>query len=183
MAGATRTMGVKERAKAEVAVTRYADSPAAEVEVLVHASVDRVWALTTDIDLPARFSSEFQGAEWLDVGPAVGARFKGRSEHAAIGKWETTCVVTRYEENRVFEWAVGEAHNPSARWRFQIEPVDDGVLLRQWCQIGPGPSGLTPAIEAMPDKEERIVARRLDEFRANMQATVEGIKQVAETTP
>lgn len=164
-------------------MTRYADTPTAQVEVLVHASVDRLWALIIDIDLPARFSNEFQGAEWLDPGPAVDARFKGRSEHAAIGTWETTCVVTRYEEHRVFEWAVGEADNPSAKWRFQIEPAADGVLLQQWCQIGPGPSGLTPAIEAMPDREERIVARRLDEFRANMQATVEGIKQVAESTP
>ena len=46
--------------------------------------------------------------------------------------------------------------------------------------MGPAPSGLSIAIEAMPEKEERIVARRLDEFRANMQATVEGIKELAE---
>ncbi len=46
--------------------------------------------------------------------------------------------------------------------------------------MGPGPSGLTPAIEAQPDKEERIVARRLDEWRTNMQATVDGIKSIAE---
>ena len=43
-----------------------------------------------------------------------------------------------------------------------------------------GPSGLTPAIAAMPDKEERIILRRLEEHRANMQATVEGIKALAE---
>ncbi|WP_204263565.1 hypothetical protein [Geodermatophilus normandii] len=46
---------------------------------------------------------------------------------------------------------------------------------------GPGgPSGLTPAIEARPDEEERIAARRLAEHRANMQRTVEGVKQPAE---
>jgi len=32
----------------------------------------------------------------------------------------------------------------------------------------------------MPDKEERIVARRLEEHRANMQLTLEGIKALAE---
>jgi hypothetical protein len=32
----------------------------------------------------------------------------------------------------------------------------------------------------MPEKEERIVARRLEEHRANMQVTVEGIKALAE---
>ena len=47
-------------------------------------------------------------------------------------------------------------------------------------QIGPAPSGLTPAIQAMPDKEERIIARRLSEHQVNMQATVDGMKHLAE---
>jgi hypothetical protein len=46
--------------------------------------------------------------------------------------------------------------------------------------MGPAPSGLTPAIEAMPDKEERIIARRLGEHQKNMQANVDGVKQLAE---
>jgi hypothetical protein len=46
--------------------------------------------------------------------------------------------------------------------------------------MGPAPSGLTIAIAAMPDKEERIVARRLEEFEANIRATLEGIKNLAE---
>ena len=48
--------------------------------------------------------------------------------------------------------------------------------------MGPAPSGLNIAIEARPDKEERIVARRLEEHRANMQTTVDGIKRLAEAT-
>jgi 4-carboxymuconolactone decarboxylase len=39
---------------------------------------------------------------------------------------------------------------------------------------------LTPAIEAMPDKEGRIVAGRLKEWQQNMDATVSGIKGIAE---
>ena len=46
--------------------------------------------------------------------------------------------------------------------------------------MGPAPSGLTIAITAMPEKEERIVARRLAEYEANMRATLEGIKHLAE---
>ena len=46
-------------------------------------------------------------------------------------------------------------------------------------RIGPGSSGLTPAIEAMPDKEERIIERRLEEFRRNMETTLEGIATLA----
>ena len=159
---------------------RYADAPTTEVAIDIAAPVDRVWALISDINLPARFSSEFQGAEWIDDPPALGARFVGRNENSYIGEWQTTCTVTRYEPNRVFEWTVGGSSTPSARWRFELEPVADGVRLRQWAQMGPGRSGLTPAIERMPDKEERIVARRLEEWRTNMTANVEGIKQLAE---
>jgi hypothetical protein len=35
----------------------------------------------------------------------------------------------------------------------------------------------------MPDKEERIVAKRLAEHRSNMQATIEGVKALAEAGP
>jgi hypothetical protein len=48
--------------------------------------------------------------------------------------------------------------------------------------MGPAPSGLNIAIAAMPEKEERIIARRLEEFEANMKATLDGIKRLAEQT-
>jgi hypothetical protein len=48
--------------------------------------------------------------------------------------------------------------------------------------MGPAPSGLNIAIAAMPEKEERIIARRLEEFEANMTATLDGIKRLAEQT-
>ncbi len=46
--------------------------------------------------------------------------------------------------------------------------------------MGPGSSGTATAIERMPDKEERIVLRRIAEMRPNMQRTVDGIRQLAE---
>jgi hypothetical protein len=39
------------------------------------------------------------------------------------------------------------------------------------------------AITANPGKEARVLRRRLNEVQANMQRTVEGIKQLAETSP
>jgi hypothetical protein len=164
---------------------RYADGPSTSAEVVVDAPVERVWALVCDIAVPAQFSSELQGAEWLPpaTGPAVDAAFVGRSSHPAVGDWETVCVVTECSPGQVFAWAVGDPADPSASWRFELSPEPDagpGVRLRQWMRMGPAPSGLTPAIEAMPDKEERIVARRLAEHQANMQKTIEGIKAAAE---
>src|SRR5438270_7581646 len=161
----------------------YADTPTVAVDVFIDASAERVWLLVADINVPARFSSELQESQWLDdaKGPVAGARFVGRSWHPVAGEWATTCVVTVCEPGRSFGWAVGDPDYPSAQWRFDLEQDGAGVRLRQWAQIGPAPSGLTPAILAMPEREERIVARRLEEHRANMHATVHGIKALAES--
>jgi uncharacterized protein YndB with AHSA1/START domain len=159
---------------------KYADGPSVEKDVLIDAPLEAVWSLVTDINLPAQFSSEFRGAAWIDDGPAPGARFVGRNAHQAIGEWETTSFLTRYEPPRMFGWDVSDPDNPSASWWFALTQEPDAVRLRQGCRIGPAPSGLTAAIEAMPDKEERIIARRLSEHEANIVATLEGIKQIAE---
>jgi hypothetical protein len=161
---------------------RYADGPTVEVSLVIDAPVERVWELVSDINLPARFSSELQETRWVEGtdAPAVGARFIGRNRHAAVGEWETTSTVTHWEPLRSFGWLVGDPADPASRWRFDLSEEGGQVRLRQWAQIGPGWSGLSIAIEANPDKEERIVARRLEEHRANMLANLEGVKQLAE---
>ena len=159
---------------------RYADGPTVEVSVVVDAPVEQVWALVTDVDLPARFSDEFLGATWLDAEPGPGARFRGRNHNPAIGEWETVSFVSRYEPPRAFGWDVGDPDHPSASWSLLLDPRPDGVHLRYHARIGPAPSGLTRAILAMPDKEERIVARRLQDLERNMTATLAGIKALAE---
>lgn len=159
---------------------KYQDGPSIEVDVLVDAPIERIWELVADINLPALFSTEFLGADWLDDVPGVGARFQGRNHHKSLGGWETTSFVTRYEPPRAFGWAVTDPDNPSSSWWFELEQERGGVRLRQGMRMGPAPSGLTIAITAMPEKEERIVVRRLQEFETNMRATVEGIKRLAE---
>lgn len=166
----------------------YADCPAVEVETVVDAPVPVVWSLVEDIGLPARFSAEFQGAEWLDgaTGPAVGARFLGRNAHPVAGSWQTVCTIEDYEPRRRFGYAVGglserEHESPAATWRFELEPVSpDRVRVRYRARIGPGPSLLNRVIAADPAGERRIVAGRLAELRHNMTATVLGIKDMAE---
>lgn len=164
---------------------RYADGPGTEATTHVDAPPGRVWELVADIELPARFSSELQGASWLDGDgpsgpPRAGARFTGRNHHPAIGGWETTCTVVACEPGRVFAWCVGEPDEPSTSWRFELEPEGGGTRLTQRMRMGPAPSGINPAIEAMPDKEDRILRRRLGEHRANMEATLAGVKELAE---
>lgn len=162
---------------------RYSDCPTAEESLVIAAAPRAVWALVCDIQLPARFSSEFRGAQWLDGanGPALGARFQGRNHHPARGEWESTSTICEYQPERQFGWSVGSTERPAARWRFTLEPAAGGTRLTQWMQIGPGPSGVSLLIDAMPDKESRILRRRLAEHRANMQATIAGIKAIAES--
>ena len=146
----------------------------------IEAPPSVVWPVLCDINAPARFSEEFQGADWLDDGPALGATFRGRNQHRVVGEWSAVCTVTAMDEERAFEWTVGDVDHRAARWRFDLEPDGEGSLLRFTAEIGPAPSGLTPAIERMPDREEDIVAKRMGEHNANMRRTVEGYKQLAE---
>lgn len=163
---------------------RYADCPTVEVSVHVAAPAEAVWPVVTDIQLPARFSDEFEGADWLDGAdaPALGARFVGHNSHPAMGGWETTSTIVELDPPRRFGWAVGDPHDPAASWRFELVPADGGTQLSQWMQMGPARSGINIAIDRMPDKESRILHRRLGEHRANMERTLVGIKAIVEQT-
>ncbi|MEV0318551.1 SRPBCC family protein [Streptomyces sp. NPDC050658] len=164
---------------------RYADKPTAEVRRRIAASPERVWELVADIGLMPELSAELRAVRWLDgaTGPAIGARFAGRSEHESLGVWETTSYVVECEAPRVFAWAVEDPEQPSALWRFSLRPQDDGgTELTQWMQLGPGRSGLSFAIDRMPEKEQKIVFVRMREFERNMTATLDAIKELAEGT-
>ena len=162
-------------------MVRYADGPSAEVEVDIAAPADAVWPLLCDINVPASFSPEFQRAEWLDDGPALGATFRGHNRHPAVGEWSVLCTVTAFDPGRVFEWTVGDVADKVARWRFDLDAADPGSChLRFSAEMGPGPSGLTPSIARMPEREEEIVARRLAEWTDNMRATAQGVRDLAE---
>lgn len=160
---------------------RHSDKPTVEVEAYVEAPPQRVWPLVTDLQLLVSVSDELQAAEWADGrGAAVGSRFVGMNRNEYFGEWRTTSTVIECDEPRAFAWAVGDVDDPNTTWRFSLRPEHDGTVLTQWMQLGTVPSGMTIAIERMPDKEERIVAGRLAEFRTAMQANLEAIRERAE---
>src|SRR3954466_12669456 len=161
---------------------RFDDGPGAIAEVDIAAPPSTVWSLVADINLPAQFSDEFIGAEWAGEERGVGARFIGRNQHPAIGEWTIPCFVDICVERRAFGWRTSDPDNPGARWRFDLEPREGGTRLRFSYVMGPGPSGTTMAIINNPGKEVRVLRRRIGEVQANMQQTVEGVKQLAEAT-
>lgn len=161
---------------------RHADGPGTVVEIDIKAPPRTVWRYMTDIGFGAAFSEEFTGARWHDGfdGPAEGARFVGSNTHPAIGEWEVDCFVNRCNEPTEFGWVTSDPDNPGARWRFEAASIAGATRLRYSVILGPGPSGTTAAITSMPDKEARILFRRLNELRSNMTRVIEGIKAAAE---
>ncbi|HET6288223.1 MAG TPA: SRPBCC family protein [Amycolatopsis sp.] len=163
---------------------KYADKPTVEVEVWVDADPERVWSIVSNVRLMPEMSQEVRSVAWCDGAAgeaAIGRRFVGRSKHASFGEWETTSYVVECEAPRVFAWAVQDPETPTAVWRFTLEPENGGTRLRQWMQMGPGRSGLSLAIDQMPDKEQKIVFVRLREFETAMTGTLAAIKERAET--
>ncbi|WP_431783108.1 SRPBCC family protein [Streptomyces chumphonensis] len=173
---------------------RYADGPATSSETHVDATPATVWTLVADIGIPARFSPELQRVEWLDgAGAAVpGALFAGHNENPDIGEWTTTSRITEVAEERVFAWDVVDPDGrfgapapaataePLCHWRFELSAADGGTLLRHSVRVGPAPSGLSSYIAQAPEKEEEIIAGRLASLRGGIEATLAGIKELAE---
>ena len=159
-----------------------ADGPGTVVEVDIDAPAAKVWALVSDIDLGKNFSEEFLGARWADGfdGLAEGAQFIGTNRHPAIGEWEVTCFVDDYDEGRRFGWVTSNPADPGAKWWYEVESIAGSTRLRHGLRLGPGFSGIAMAIAGQPEKEPRILYRRVQEHRANMQKVVDGVKALAE---
>ena len=160
-----------------------ADGPGVMVEVDVKAKPEVLWGLVTDLENHARWSGELQSANWSDgvVESSVGSTFKGNNRRDDMGEWSVTCTVMDWDPNQRFGWCVENPDNHVARWTFTIEAVPGGSRLRYHSRLGPGPSGLTMAIESMgAELEPVIIAGRQDDLRDNMFATITGIKSLAE---
>lgn len=164
---------------------RYRDCPTAEVTERIEADPDAAWGAVCDIELPTRCTGELQSVRWLDgaTGPAVGARFEGVNRNEVLGEWATVSTVVEVEPGRRWVWDVSGPDGPAwSRWGFEVDPVRGGSVVRQWVRLGPERSGLSLAIDAMPEREGRIVEVRLAELATAMRANLAGLKDALETT-
>jgi hypothetical protein len=79
---------------------RLADRPGTIVETDIKALAAAVWALVTDLNVPAAFSTEFPGAQWESEDRGAGVTFLARNHHQAVGDYQMRCWVDAREENR-----------------------------------------------------------------------------------
>ena len=159
-----------------------AAGPGVAGEIDIAAPPERVWEFASDINIPARFSDEFQGADWVDSdGPREGASFIGRNERTDVDRvWQTTSHVVACDPPRVFAWNVNNRDRPSAQWRFELERIPGGTRLSQRLVIGPSLSATGRAMEANPDRARDILVSRREQHRRNMLLNLQGIKRLAE---
>ena len=163
---------------------RLGDGPGTIAEIDIDASPAAVWQVISDINLSAEHSPEFQGAVWVnpDAPISVGSQFIGMNHNDTFGEFKVPSFIDTYDENVAFGWRTSDMDNPGARWRFDLEPAGSGTRLRYSMILGPGPSGLTMAIDSMPDKEDRIIQRRVRSQHTSMLQVVAGVKRRVETS-
>ena len=157
----------------------------AAAEEVISAPPDLVWDLVADVTQVGGWSPECIQADWLgEPGrPQAGARFTGRNRFPNGFEYEVTCVVTEADRPRAFAWVVlddsGDPARPSSSWRYRIDPLPGGCVVRQRFTHGPGASYLRAIAAKAPAAAEMIEARR-DSLRVNMSATLRAMKAAAE---
>ena len=157
-------------------------APGVTVEIDIAAQPERVWELVSDINISARFSKEFQGADWIDSdGPKKGASFQGRNKRTDVNReWETKSWVAECDPPNVFAWNVNDRDEPSAKWRFELEKIPGGTRLRHRFILGQRLSATGTAMVNNPEQAADILASRQEQHRGNMMLNLQGIKDIAE---
>ena len=160
---------------------RIQDGPGVVAEIDTDARPRQVWEVISDINMPAKFSDEFAGAEWLsDDEIAAGAIFRGRSAISDGREWETNCIVTEWVERETFEWRTTDPENPGAIWRFDLAEQGTGSRLRFSMVIGKENNSTAPRAMADPSLENQILFERRLIHKANMQRVLEGVKALVD---
>ena len=129
----------------------------AQVEVVVEADPEAVWAVLADVPRVGEWSSECRGARWLDGadGAVPGARFRG-ANRVRWSRWSRTCEVVSADPPRELVWRTLPTFvfRDSVVWRTTLEPADRGTRIVQSYQI-----------VHMPALEEAVVALTVPEHR------------------
>ena len=157
------------------------------VEEVIAAPPELVWDLVADVTQVGGWSPECIQAAWLGEAsrPQAGARFTGRNRFANGFEYEVTCVVTEADRPRAFAWVVlddsGDPTRPSSSWRYLIDPLPGGSIVRQRFTHGPGASYLRAVATKAPARAAEMIAARRDTLRVNMLATLRAMKAAAES--
>ncbi|WP_420453866.1 SRPBCC family protein [Ilumatobacter sp.] len=143
----------------------------------MHAPVERVWDLVSDVTRIGEFSPETFEAEWADEAaePGVGRRFRGHVRRNQRGPtYWSECVVTDHEPLRRFGFDVVVGGAPVNHWQYDLEPVDgaDATVVTESFRLAASP--MTRAYWAVLGRWRSGTNER------GMRTTLERIRDVVE---
>ncbi|WP_151641621.1 SRPBCC family protein [Corynebacterium sp. 11A] len=145
-------------------------------DIYVDASPSDVFALVTSIERTGEWSPVCRSCWWEDetVTHQEGAWFKGRNE-TPERTWETRSLVTAYEQDRQFQWAInGEV----VVWGFVLSSEGEGTRLHETWEVTE--KGLAFFQAKYGADWEAQLAERRDAALEGIPATLQAIKAIAE---
>lgn len=136
----------------------------------VAAPPHAVWSLVTDLPRMGEWSPENRGGEWAKgaVGPAVGARFKGRNTNGGKS-WSTVVEVTDCDAPTRFVFALKVFGKKWCDWSWEISPTATGSTVRHsWIDNRGGVAvWLGRVVSGVSDRSQHN--------RKNMDATIDNL--------
>jgi hypothetical protein len=149
-------------------------------EVFIAASPERIYALVADLPRMAEWSPECKAVEWTgdSTGPAVGATFVGHNVGGPGGlmKWSRTGTVRVATPGREFAFATSEGGREGVLWRYELEAVEGGTLVRESYRVDWIPTWAR--IVDVPTNRARELAESMQHTLARLKAAAEGAASV-----
>jgi hypothetical protein len=146
----------------------------AEAHVHVDAPPEIVYGVVSDVTRMGDWSPETVRCEWIDgaVGPAVGARFKGKNKRG-MARWSTKPKVVVADPGREFAFEI----NTDVRWTYRFDAEDTGTRLTESFEML---RDLRPQYAFFERWVMGIKDRRAD-LERGMAVTLERIKRVVDS--
>ena len=148
-----------------------------EASVVVHAPVQAVWDLVSDVTRTGEWSIECRGAEWLGGATAAspGARFRGRNRRNTA-RWARQCEVLEVDAPHRLAWRTLPTRliPDSTIWEFELAQNGSETTLTERMQV-----------VHCPAFHDRVFATMFPQHRdrkADLQADLQRIKHTVEAS-
>ena len=90
--------------------------------ISVHASVDKVWSIVSDVGQMPGLHPQMLSARWLDGADAagLGVRFESDNVAAEFGVWQAVSRIVEFRPGHCIAWTVEGAVAPATVCRFDL---------------------------------------------------------------
>lgn len=87
--------------------------------------------MISDVTRTPEWSPDVIRSDWIDPGPAVGARFESLNRMPLVRRWRSRSTVTAADPGRRFAFAVGaDPSDPNTTWDWELEPAGETTTVR-----------------------------------------------------